>query len=71
MKKQSPKSKSIWKIEQDKHFRKFWLLVKGQSKSQSQQIQVKVNGYMVRVDSRFLGQVTDRQWRHPDDLALT
>ena len=32
MKKWSPKSKSMWKTEQDRPCRKFWLLVKGQRK---------------------------------------
>ena len=61
MKKRSPKSKSTQKTEQDKLFRKFWLLVKDQRKIQSQrwskstnsyQSQQSVNSYMVRVSSR-------------------
>ena len=68
MKKQSPKLESTRKTEQDRPFRKFWLLVKGQRKVKANDM-VKVNGqekstwFTIWVDSGFSGRVTDRLQR--------
>ena len=51
---------STRKTEQDRPCRKFWLLVKGQRKSQSQLVQGQSQRILVRVGSGFLGRVTGR-----------
>ena len=71
MKKWSSKLESTRKTEQDRPYRKFWLLVKGQRKKVKVKVnwsRVKVNGYWsgsvlgFRVRSQVEQQI---RWRHP------
>ena len=73
MKKRSPNLESTAKTKQDSPFRKFWLLVKGQRRSQSQLWSKSTATWSGSIPG-FLGRVTHQAAEprtHPVDVVLT